>query len=57
MHLLEDRPAFLANGGDGFTVFTQGTDQKGGAEDLANLVDFLEANPGLTAPADRVSGL
>jgi 5'-nucleotidase len=48
---------FLANGGDGFTVFTQGTDQKGGAEDLANLVDFLEANPGLTAPADRVSGL
>jgi 5'-nucleotidase len=48
---------FLANGGDGFTVFTEGTDQKGGAEDLANLVDFLEANPGLTAPADRVSGL
>jgi len=48
---------FLATGGDGFTVFTQGTDQKGGAEDLANLVDFLEANPGLTAPADRVSGL
>jgi len=48
---------FLANGGDGFTVFTEGTDQKGGAEDLANLVDYLEANPGLTAPADRVSGL
>ena len=48
---------FLANGGDGFTVFTEGTNQKGGAEDLANLVDFLEANPGLTAPEDRVSGL
>jgi 5'-nucleotidase len=48
---------FLANGGDSFTAFSAGTNIVGGAEDLANLVAFFEANPGLTAPADRVSGL
>jgi len=48
---------FLAEGGDSFTAFTEGTDVLGGAEDLANLVDFLEAHPGLTPPEDRVSGL
>ncbi len=48
---------FLANGGDSFTGFLAGTDILGGAEDLANLVAYFEANPGLTAPADRVSGL
>lgn len=48
---------FLAAGGDQFTVFTEGTNVLGGAEDLANLVDFLLAHPGLTPPEDRVSGL
>ena len=48
---------FLANGGDLFTGFTAGTNVLGGAEDLANLVDYFEAHPGLTAPEDRVSGL
>ncbi|HWM16050.1 MAG TPA: bifunctional metallophosphatase/5'-nucleotidase, partial [Microbacterium sp.] len=47
---------FLAEGGDQFTVFTEGTNLVGGPEDLANLVAFLEANPGLAAPAtDRVT--
>lgn len=48
---------FLAEGGDGFTVFTEGTDLTGGPEDLANLVAFVQANSPLTAPADRVTGL
>ena len=48
---------FLANGGDSFTGFTAGTNLLGGAEDLANLVAYFEANPGLSAPADRVTGL
>ena len=48
---------FLADGGDLFTGFTAGTNVAGGPEDLANLVDFLKANPGLTAPASRVAGL
>lgn len=48
---------FLADGGDSFTAFTQGTNVVGGPEDLANLVAYLEAHPGLTAPEDRVEGL
>ncbi|MDN4476657.1 bifunctional metallophosphatase/5'-nucleotidase [Demequina sp. SYSU T00192] len=48
---------FLAGGGDSFTAFTNGTDLLGGPEDLANFVAYLEANPGLTAPEDRVAGL
>ena len=48
---------FLAEGGDLFTAFTGGTNQVGGNEDLANLVNFFGANPGLTPPPDRVTGL
>jgi 5'-nucleotidase len=48
---------FLANGGDLFTGFTAGTNLLGGAEDLANLVSYLENTPHLTAPADRVAGI
>ena len=48
---------FLADGGDLFTAFTQGTNRVGGPEDLANLVAYFEANPGLTAPASRIGGL
>lgn len=48
---------FLAEGGDSFTAFTNGTNLLGGPEDLANFVAFLEANQGLTPPGDRVAGL
>ncbi len=48
---------FLADGGDVFTAFTNGTNRIGGAEDLANLVEYFGAHPGLTPPPDRVSGL
>ena len=48
---------FLANGGDLFTGFTAGTNLLGGAEDLANLVSYLENTPHLKAPADRVAGI
>jgi 5'-nucleotidase len=48
---------FLQEGGDGFTVFTEGTNLTGGPEDLANLVAFVQAESPLTAPEDRVSGL
>ncbi|UJH71647.1 bifunctional UDP-sugar hydrolase/5'-nucleotidase [Ornithinimicrobium sp. INDO-MA30-4] len=49
--------SFLAEGGDQFTAFTNGTNLLGGPEDLANLVDYLEANNPVSAPEDRVSGL
>ncbi len=48
---------FLQEGGDDFTAFTLGTNLLGGPEDLANFVDYLQANPALTAPADRINGL
>jgi 5'-nucleotidase len=35
--------SFLAAGGDGFTVFNQGTDPLGGAQDIDALVDYFEA--------------
>lgn len=49
--------SFLAEGGDGFTAFTEGTDLTGGPEDLANLVAYIKATSPLTAPEDRVEGL
>lgn len=48
---------FLAEGGDLFSAFTEGTDLTGGPEDLAALEAYLGANPGLTAPESRVGGL
>jgi 5'-nucleotidase len=48
---------FLADGGDQFAAFTEGTNQVGGNEDLANLVEFFGANPDLEPPPDRVTGL
>lgn len=48
---------FLQGGGDQFTAFTNGTNLLGGPEDLGNLVSYLTANPGLSAPGDRVDGL
>ena len=42
--------SFLAQGGDAFTAFTEGTNLLGGPEDLQNLVDYLEAHPGSPLP-------
>ena len=47
---------FLAAGGDGFTVFTQGTDLVGGPMDLDAFTAYLTAHPNLSPPpADRVT--
>ena len=50
---------FLADGGDLFTGFSAGTNRLGAAEDLPNLVAFLQANQaaGLDPPASRIDGL
>ena len=42
--------SFLADGGDGFTVLTQGTERLGGAQDLDALVDHLRTLPAPVAP-------
>jgi 2',3'-cyclic-nucleotide 2'-phosphodiesterase (5'-nucleotidase family) len=47
--------SFLAQGGDGFSVFTQGTNLTGGPEDLKNLVFFWPT--GAHRPTSRVDGL
>ena len=43
---------FLATGGDGFTVFNEGTDALGGAQDIdAWVEDFQAAEPaGIAVP-------
>jgi 5'-nucleotidase len=47
---------FLAAGGDGFTVFAQGTDLVGGPVDLDAFTAYLTAHPNLAPPAsDRVT--
>ena len=47
---------FLAAGGDGFTVFTQGTDLTGGPIDLDAFTEYLTANPNLgPPPANRIT--
>jgi 5'-nucleotidase len=42
---------FLAGGGDGFTLFTQGTNNVGGAVDLDALIAYIE---GLSQPFTAV---
>ena len=47
---------FLAAGGDGFTVFAQGTDLAGGPIDLDAFTAYLTAHPHFAPPpADRVT--
>ena len=47
---------FLAAGGDGFTVFAEGTDLEGGPIDLDAFTAYLTANPNLAPPAlDRIT--
>ena len=43
--------SFLADGGDGFTVLTQGTGRVNGRVDLDAFVDYLTANSPVTPPA------
>ena len=48
---------FLLGGGDGFTVFTEGTDQVLGPIDLDAFIAYLGANSPIAPPAlDRISG-
>jgi 5'-nucleotidase len=50
--------SFLAGGGDGFTVFTEGTDLVGGPVDLDALLDYFAAQSPISAPPnDRVTAL
>jgi 5'-nucleotidase len=48
--------SFLAAGGDSFTVFNEGTNALGGAQDIDALVAYFAANPaGIAVPAqDRI---
>jgi len=47
---------FLASGGDGFTVFNEGTNPLGGEIDLDALVNYFQHNsPVAPGPADRVT--
>jgi len=51
---------FLAGGGDGFTVFNQGTDVLGGAQDIDALIAYLESFlPGTvpTPPVNRIAAI
>ena len=51
---------FLAAGGDGFTVFNQGTDALGGAQDIDALVAYFgrPCPPGSPVPPlDRITPL
>ena len=48
--------SFLATGGDGFTVFNEGTDQLGGEIDLDALVNyFMDNSPVGPGPQNRIS--
>ncbi len=50
--------SFLADGGDGFTVLTEGTDRIGGGGDLDAFIAYLTANAPVTGPApDRATPL
>jgi 5'-nucleotidase len=49
---------FLASGGDGFSVFNEGTDQLGGEIDLDALVNYFMANsPVAPGPQNRITRL
>lgn len=45
---------FLASGGDGFTVFTQGRQSGVGPSDLAAFEAYLSSHPNLLPPASRI---
>jgi 5'-nucleotidase len=48
--------SFLSTGGDGFTIFNQGTDRLVGTVDINALVDYLSANsPVSPGPMNRIT--
>ena len=49
--------SFLADGGDSFSVFTEGTNRSGGGDDLEALIDYLGANSPVAPPGDRIAGI
>ena len=49
--------SFLADGGDAFTVFREGTNRVGGGDDLEALIAYLGANSPVAPPADRIAGI
>jgi 2',3'-cyclic-nucleotide 2'-phosphodiesterase (5'-nucleotidase family) len=48
---------FLADGGDAFTVFRQGTNRMGGGDDLVALTNYLGAHSPVAPPEDRIAGI
>lgn len=46
---------FLATGGDGFTVFNEGTDALGGAQDIDSFADYLAAAGGTGVSVPQLS--
>ncbi|MPY65691.1 bifunctional metallophosphatase/5'-nucleotidase [Deinococcus sp. SDU3-2] len=48
---------FLADGGDNFTVFTQGTNRTGGDVDLDAFQNYLKANTVTPGPLNRITRL
>ncbi|HSU36993.1 MAG TPA: bifunctional metallophosphatase/5'-nucleotidase [Propionibacteriaceae bacterium] len=49
--------SFLADGGDSFSVFTEGTNRSGGGDDLVALIDYLGANSPVAPPGNRIAGI
>ena len=49
--------SFLADGGDSFSVFTEGTNRLNLGDDLAAFVDYLTANSPVSPPPDRIAGI
>ena len=48
---------FLADGGDSFTVFTEGTNRIGGGDDLVAFTEYLDPNSPVDPPEDRIVGI
>jgi 2',3'-cyclic-nucleotide 2'-phosphodiesterase (5'-nucleotidase family) len=49
--------SFLADGGDAFTVFREGTNRVGGGEDLRALLDYFATSSPVAPPSDRIAGI
>ena len=49
--------SFLADGGDSFTVFRDGTNRTGGGEDLVAFTEYLDENSPVAPPEDRIAGI
>jgi 5'-nucleotidase len=49
--------SFLAEGGDAFAVLKQGTDLKGGGQDLDALIAYLGARERVPVPSPRITRL